>query len=82
MISTRQLPELYAEEAKQKFPKFLSMVKERTEDFIEFDVTAESHHLDTFYFKLLKGTSSFKKLAEIIRIILTLSHDQASVERG
>ena len=41
MVSTRQLPESYAEEAKQEFLKFLSMVKERRENFIEFDVTAE-----------------------------------------
>ena len=38
MVSTRHLPESYAEEAKQEFPKFLSMVKERREDFIEFDL--------------------------------------------
>ena len=48
------------------------MVEERREDFIEFDVTVESHHLDTFYLKFLEGTSSFKKLAEVLKIILTL----------
>ena len=58
------------------------MVKERREDFIEFDVTGESYLLDTFYWKLLEGTSLFKRLAEVLKIILTLSHSQASVERG
>ena len=58
------------------------MVKERREDFIEFDVTAESYRLDTFYWKLLEGTSLFKRFAEVLKIILTLSHSQASVERG
>ena len=48
------------------------MVEERREDFIEFDVTAESHCLDTFYSKFFEGTSSFKKLAEVLKIILTL----------
>ena len=57
---------------RQEFATFLSMVKERREDFIEFDVTAESHPLDTLYLKVLKGTSSFKKLAEVLKIILTL----------
>ena len=32
MVSTRQLPENYAEEAKQEFPKFLSMVKEKRDE--------------------------------------------------
>lgn len=50
------------------------MVKERREDFIEFDVTGESYLLDTFYWKLLEGTSLFKRLAEVLKIILTLSH--------
>ena len=58
------------------------MVKERREDFIEFDVTGESYLLDTFYWKLLEGTSLFKRLAEVLKIILILSHSQASVERG
>ena len=60
MVSTTQLPESYAEEKKQEFAKFLSMVEERREDFIEFDVTAESHCLDTFYSKFFEGTGSFK----------------------
>ena len=81
MVSTRQLPESYAEVAKQ-CPKFRSMVKERGEDFIEFNVTAKYHCLDTFYWKLLEGTSSFKKFAEVLKIILTLLHGQASEERG
>lgn len=81
MVSTRQLLKNYAEEAKQKFSKFLSVVNERRENFIEFDVTAESHRLDTFYWKLFEVTSLFKKLAEALKIILTLSHGQKSVER-
>ena len=48
----------------------------------EFHDTAESRSLDTFYWKLLEGTSSFKNLAEVLKIIITLSHGQASVERG
>lgn len=30
----------------------------------------------------MEGTSSFKNLAEVLKIIITLSHGQASVERG
>ena len=42
------------------------MVEERREDFIEFDVTAESHCLNTFiYSNFLEGTSSFKSLQRI-----------------
>ena len=58
------------------------MAKERREDFKEFDVIAEYHRLDTCYWKLLEGISSFKSLAEVLKITLTLSHGQALVERG
>ena len=61
MVSTRQLPESYAEVAKQ-CPKFHSMVKERGEDFIEFNVTAKYHCLDTFYWKLLRVLVRLKSL--------------------
>ena len=57
------------------------MVKER-EDFIDTNVTSESHCLDAFYWKVLEGSSSFKKLAAILKIIVTLSHCKVSVERG
>ena len=53
-----QLPGSYAEKAKQEFPKFLSMVKERRENIIQFDVTAEYYiRLDTFYCKFFEGTT-------------------------
>ena len=58
MVSSKQLPKSSAKEAKQEFPKFLWMVIERREDFIEFDVTAESYCLDIFYSKFMEGTSS------------------------
>ena len=48
------------------------MLEERRENFIEFDVTAESHCLDTFYLKFFESTSSFKKFPEVLKIILTL----------
>ena len=69
MASTRQLPERYAEEEKTRICNisFNGQRKKRG-----FDVTAESHPLDTLYLKVLKGTSSFKKLAEVLKIILTL----------
>ena len=42
----------------------------------------ESHRLDTFYWKWCDGISTFKKLVEVSKVILTLSHGQASVERS
>ena len=72
----------FAEKAKQKFPKFLEIAKENKQSFAEFDPSKEGHRLDTFYWKHIESVSSVEKVAEVLKIILTLSHGQASVERG
>ncbi|KAL3204242.1 hypothetical protein MRX96_041305 [Rhipicephalus microplus] len=38
--------------------------------------------LDEFYLELLKGDSSYMHLWKVIRLLLILSHGQATVERG
>ena len=47
--------------------------------FAEFDES--SCRLDEFYFKNI-GIQKYGELSFVIRLILTLSHGQASVERG
>ena len=41
----------------------------------------KDERLDELYFETL-GVSRFKKLASVVALVLTLSHGQASVERG
>ena len=38
--------------------------------------------MDAFYFELLSGKRDFKELWDTMKFLLTLSHSQASVERG
>ena len=47
-----------------------------------FDVAVRDHRLDTFFFKFIEGRASFSNFANVLKIILTMSHGQASVERG
>ena len=53
--------------------------KKLNEKFVEFD--RNEHRLDDFYFKDV-CVQKYDDLSYVIRIILTLSHGQASVERG
>ena len=78
----QQITDEFAGEAKQHFPKFLEIAKENKQSFAEFDLQKEGHHLDTFYWNHIEGVSSVEKVAEVLKMILTLSHGQASVERG
>ena len=56
----------------KNFQNFFQWSKKEERKIIEYDVTAKYHHLDTFYWKFLGDTSSFKKLAEVLKIIPTL----------
>ena len=53
--------------------------KKLNEKFVEFD--RNEHRLDDFYFKDV-CVQKYDDLSYVIRIILTLRHGQASVERG
>ena len=82
LVSTKQIADRFAEEASQQFPKFLNVAKENGQEFQEFDPSSKDHRLDTFYWKHIEGVKSVEKVAEVLKIILTVSHGQASVERG
>ena len=82
LVSTKQIADRFAEETKQQFPKFLNVAKENGQEFQEFEPSFKDHRLDTFYWKHIEGAKSVEKVAEVLKIILTLSHGQASVERG
>ena len=56
------------------------IAKENGDDFLQFDPAND--RLDVFYWKHINDIKSVEKLAEVLKIILTLSHGQAAVERG
>ena len=82
LVTAKQITDGFAEQVKQQFPKFLEISKENKQSFAEFDHSKEGHRLDTFYWKHIEGVNSVEKVAEVLKIILTLSHGKASVERA
>ena len=69
------------EDAKWEFTKFLQdIVAVHKEEFLAFDI--KDQRLDAFYFGYLEGRPSLSNLAEVLKVILTLSQGQASIERG
>ena len=62
-----------------QFTDFLTESKVYQDVFIEFN--SESGRLDDFYFKKY-DINRYKELAADVKILLTLSHGQASVEQG
>lgn len=83
LYTSQQLSDKNVEEAKREYSNFVQEVAiPNKEEFLAFDVSMKDQRLDTFFFKFLEGRPSFSNLANVVKMILTLSHGQASVERG
>ena len=68
------------EDAKWEFTKVLQdIVAVHKEEFLTFDI--KDQRFDAFYFSYFEGRPSLSNLAEVLKMILTLSHGQASIER-
>ena len=80
ILAAEQISEGFIEEAKQEFAKFLRVCKESRQDFLNVD--SDNDRLGTFYRSHIKNMKSIEKVAEALKIVLTLSHRQASVECG
>ena len=83
MYTSQQMSAKMVKEAKLEFDKFLQdVVALHRDEFLSFDNAFKDQRLDAFYFNYLDGKPSFSNLSEVLKMILTLSHGQASVERG
>ncbi|KAH9371658.1 hypothetical protein HPB48_019403 [Haemaphysalis longicornis] len=60
--------------------QFIELLQERKHDFQLFE--RSSHVLDKFFYELLKIGSAYNELWSVVKLLLTLSHGQASVGRG
>lgn len=60
--------------------EYTELLQEKKHNLRQFD--KHSLGLDEFYLELLKGDSSCMHLWKVIRLLLVLSHGQATVERG
>ena len=68
-----------AERAKLQFEVFLERVK--TDFKVKLDSFTEDRRLDDFYCELL-NTKDFSDIWEVVKLVLILSHGNASVESG
>ena len=80
LLDLRQLTSSHCHKAQSQLSEFLdTTVKVHETDFTSFD--KKLSRLDTFYFSDIE-VSKFPELAYVMKLIFTLSHGQAAVERG
>lgn len=77
--STSSLSALTADSAKQQFISFINHADNKK----QLSTFSESQdRLDTFYHSLLSSKVEYKDLWTVVKMVLTLSHGNASVESG
>ena len=76
-----RITEVVAERAKQEFLLFCTMAQESEKQ--SFQNCIEKHQrLDSFFCSHLRGVEKFNNLWKVVKIILIISHGNASVEGG
>ncbi len=81
MVSIGRVEEREVDTILEQFQKLTRYVKHEKE-FEEYDSDDRQIRLDVLYYKHLQGKSKFAKLWTLIQQLLTVSHGQATVERG
>ena len=79
LINLKQVAPVFSDKTLSQFTDFLTESKVCQDMLIEF--IEESDRLDDFYFKKC-NINRYKELAAVVKILLTLSHRQVSVEWG
>ena len=69
-----------ADEAKEYFKFITAVQNERMDTFLAFD--ENKVRLDSFFCDFMHGNNKFRKCWDVVKLVFTLSHGQAPVERG
>ena len=81
LVNTQHISSEFADESKVQYAAFLqNIVKAEKTNFRNYSI--DDNKLDEFFIGYVEDHARYSKFAEIMKIVLTLSHGQASVERG
>ena len=81
LVSYKQFPSREADATKLEFSTFISTtVKENKDSIVRFD--KETDRVDTFIWQFFLDTNKFIMLPKVLKMLMILSHGQATVERG
>ena len=83
LVDAKKLKECDVDVTKQQFVSFLDEeIPQHASELNSFDHTKEDHHIDKLFYEMLNSKQCYVKLWTVIKSLLTLSHGQATVERG
>ena len=81
LYNLNRISSKHADEAKKEYFQLVSSAQNKHKDtFLSFDEGKSC--LDSFFVDLMHGDARYRKCWTIFKIVFTLSHGQAAVERG
>ena len=81
LISLKWITARIGDEVNSEYKRYLEkVVIKNRESFLKFSKAED--RVDEFYFSTVGGLDAYPQLCKVIKMILTLFHGQASVERG
>ena len=81
LVDCKQITSSLADKAKREFRKFKSnIVRENKAIFRNYDI--DKNRLDEFYMEYLKDSTQCESFCYVVKIVFTMFHGQADVERG
>ena len=81
LYNLKQITAKDADEAKKEYFEFITAIQsEHKGAFLTFDENKVG--LDSFFFYFMHGSTKFRKCWDVFKLVFTLSHGQAAVERG
>nr|XP_055033836.1 uncharacterized protein LOC129422133 [Misgurnus anguillicaudatus] len=81
LVELKRFPESKCDDAQMQYKTFIKdEVARNISRYREYDI--QSHSLDHFFSETLQGKDDLKYLWQVVKMVLILSHGQATVERG
>ena len=81
-VEANRLKESLCDDILNQFRDFIDTVAKSSTTFKSFDPSDEKTRADELYYQHMAGDARYSKIWQVVKIILILSHGQATVERG
>jgi len=81
LVDLKRIKENECDNIKWQFNSFITdVVAPNTSKFKDYDISKE--RLDVFFYSFFNGRHEYAKIWKVVKLVLLISHGQASVERG
>ena len=81
LVNTQHITSEFADESKVQYAAFLQNIVKADKTYFQ-NYSIDDNKLDEFFIGYVEDHARYNKFVEIMKVVLTISHGKASVERG